>query len=142
MSKPPIFVDSGFWFALTDRGDAYHARALGWLREATSQARSFVTTSGILVELGDGWHRAGAWQRFGPIIDKVRSDPNYAVEHVDVALFDAALALRKQHADKHWGLTDCQSFVVMKRKRLVDALSCDQHFNQAGFRALLLIDPP
>lgn len=34
--------------------------------------------------------------------------------------------------------TDCISFVVMREKNLIDALTADRHFIQAGFRALLL----
>ena len=35
------------------------------------------------------------------------------------------------------GLTDCISFVVMEERGITDALAYDQHFVQAGFRALL-----
>jgi len=40
-------------------------------------------------------------------------------------------------SDKTWGLTDAVSFVVMQEQNLVDALTTDEHFHQAGFRALL-----
>jgi len=39
--------------------------------------------------------------------------------------------------DKEWGLTDCISFIVMGDPGLTDALTADEHFEQAGFRALL-----
>ena len=35
------------------------------------------------------------------------------------------------------GLTDRISFVVMEERGITDALAYDQHFVQAGFRALL-----
>lgn len=34
-------------------------------------------------------------------------------------------------------LTDCISFVVMEDEKIVDALTGDKHFEQAGFNALL-----
>jgi uncharacterized protein len=40
--------------------------------------------------------------------------------------------------DKDWGLTDCSSFEIMRRKRIVQALTADEHFVQAGYQALLL----
>jgi predicted nucleic acid-binding protein len=39
--------------------------------------------------------------------------------------------------DKEWSLTDCISFVVMEREGLTDALTGDNHYEQAGFVALL-----
>lgn len=40
-------------------------------------------------------------------------------------------------ATKNWSLVDCISFVVMRQRRLTDALTRDGHFEQAGIRALL-----
>ena len=42
-----------------------------------------------------------------------------------------------QRLDKDWSLTDCISFVVMRRRGLTDALTSDHHFEQAGFSILL-----
>jgi predicted nucleic acid-binding protein len=43
-----------------------------------------------------------------------------------------------QRLDKEWGLTDCVSFIVMQDRKITEALTTDEHFEQAGFRALLL----
>jgi len=53
-------------------------------------------------------------------------------------LYTSAAALYKKYVDKKWGLTDCVSFVVMRERGLQEALSADDDFRQAGFRALLL----
>ncbi len=45
---------------------------------------------------------------------------------------DASYAIAKE-----WGLTDCISFVVMQKRSITEALTADDHFRQAGFRALL-----
>ena len=46
--------------------------------------------------------------------------------------------MNKKRMDKGGGLTDCTSFIVMQRYDVTDALTTDGHFQQAGFRALLL----
>lgn len=53
-------------------------------------------------------------------------------------LLHRGFALYKARPDKEWGLTDCISFVVMEDHGLTEALTADHHFEQAGFRALLL----
>jgi len=47
------------------------------------------------------------------------------------------LALFCSRLDKEWGLIDCVSFIVMQERGLTNALTTDEHFEQAGFRALL-----
>ena len=44
----------------------------------------------------------------------------------------------EKRGDKEWGLTDCISFIVMDENDLKEAFTTDDHFQQAGFRALLL----
>jgi predicted nucleic acid-binding protein len=43
----------------------------------------------------------------------------------------------REYDDKEWGLTDCCSFVVMRRQDIKDAFTADKHFEQAGFNQLI-----
>jgi predicted nucleic acid-binding protein len=54
--------------------------------------------------------------------------------------FNDALGFYERRADKAWSLTDCISFQVMTQRGIVDALTADHHFEQAGFHALLRED--
>ena len=47
------------------------------------------------------------------------------------------VALYAERPDKDWSLTDCISFVVMRKMDITEALTGDRHFEQAGFTALL-----
>ncbi|MGH9941413.1 MAG: type II toxin-antitoxin system VapC family toxin [Pyrinomonadaceae bacterium] len=53
-------------------------------------------------------------------------------------LFSEGLSLYRQRQDKAWGITDCTSFVVMQEHQFSEALTTDDDFVQAGFRALML----
>jgi predicted nucleic acid-binding protein len=52
-------------------------------------------------------------------------------------LFHRGLALYDERPDKGWSLTDCISFLVMADEHVIEALTGDHHFEQAGFTALL-----
>jgi len=47
--------------------------------------------------------------------------------------FEDAWTLFKKNKDKGWSFTDCSSFSVMRRLRLLEAIATDRHFRQAGF---------
>ena len=53
-------------------------------------------------------------------------------------LYSQAMEFYRQRPDKEWGITDCISFVVMQDYGLTDTLTTDEHFNQSGFKALLI----
>jgi len=138
MTNSPIFVDTGYLIALINQSDRHHLAAAGWARKLMNSPQPCITTSAILVEFADGICKARVWQRFRSVFDFLRNDPRTKVVDVDRNLFDRAVELRNARVDKDWGLTDCLSFVVMQDSESTDALSCDSHFVQAGFRALLL----
>jgi predicted nucleic acid-binding protein len=50
---------------------------------------------------------------------------------------DAGWQLYHDRADKDWGVIDCISFTIMQERNIVEALTGDRHFQQAGFVALL-----
>lgn len=67
--------------------------------------------------------------------------PNSAIV-VRQQLYTRAFQLYRQRLDKEWGLIDCVSFIVMQDRGIIAALTTDEHFQQAGFRALLREDFP
>ena len=48
-----------------------------------------------------------------------------------------AFALVRAHQDKTYSLCDAQSFVVMDRLRIREAIAADDDFRRYGFRTLL-----
>lgn len=128
------FVDTQFVIALVNRRDQDHQRAVELSHAFTNQ--SLLTTELVLVEIGDAL--AGEFRREAmQLIEFFRRAANVEIAALTPALFDDAFALYCSRHDKDWGLTDCVSFVVMSREQVRDALTFDQHFEQAGFSALL-----
>jgi len=72
---------------------------------------------------------------------RVRADARIEVVPIDAELLGAAHQLYRDRPDKSWSLTDCLSFLVMERRGLVQALTTDGDFEQAGMNALMLSLP-
>src|SRR5260370_36496295 len=75
------------------------------------------------------------------LIDHLQQRPDVELVALAPELWQRAWDLYRQREDKAWSLTDCFSFLVMQDAGLVDALTADEHFRQAGFRAVLLEAP-
>ena len=130
-----VFADTTFYVALINRDDALHASANGWAR---SNARSVVTTEFVLLEVANFFKRPGGdREKFAAFVEAVQSDAATAIVPADSAHFRRGLAFFAQRNDKEWSLTDCISFIVMHEQGLLEALTADRHFEQAGFQALL-----
>ncbi len=93
-------------------------------------------TEAILVEIGNALARSNR-STAAAFINSCYVTPKVNVVSVDRTLMQRAIDFYRDREDKEWGLTDCISFIVMGDHGLTDALTADEHFEQAGFRALL-----
>lgn len=139
MSGERLFLDTVFIQALLSGRDQYHAQAQAFLPRVRAAAEVWVTEA-VLVEVGNA---LGASNRMAAVtfIRQCYKTANMRVVSVDTSLLQEALDLYQSRSDKAWGLTDCISFVVMQRQGLIDALTADNHFTQAGYRTMLAEKP-
>ena len=98
------------------------------------------TTDYILLEVGNSLIRGSDRGLFVEFFVGC-ADPRTEVVPAAAEWLNAGVDLFTARADQTWSLTDCISFSVMNRRQLTDALTADHHFEQAGFRALLLHPP-
>ena len=137
--KAPIFVDTGYILALANTRDKYHSMA----RDVSFRVKPpFLTTEAVLVEIGNALSGL-KWRSIAiTTLEDLRSDPiHIEVLPVDTALFERAFTLYRSRRDKAWGMTDCISFIVMRERGLLQALTTDQDFEQAGFQNILTSRP-
>ena len=130
-----VFADSFYFFALLSRHDSYHERIVELLESSRFR---LVTTSFVLIEVGDGLAGGRRRTKLVDLIDEIRSDPANTIVPASEGLLEQGLDLYRKRDDKTWSITDCISFVVMKKMGIAEALTGDKHFVQAGFKALLL----
>ena len=138
----PVFLDTAYVNALVNTRDQWHGAAIRWERQLASERRRLITTEFVLVEIADGLARVSFRLQAAQLIAALQVSALVEIIPATSVLFAAALELYRNRPDKDWGLTDCASFVAMHERALSEALTTDDHFQQAGFRALLLEDAP
>lgn len=129
-----FFVDSFAFLAMVNRRDEMHARAVEAFR---SSRRALVTTAWVLTELADGLCLPQGRRVFLELEARLRADPRVTIVPPSLELYERGLQLYRDRPDKDWPLTDCISFEVMRERGIVEALTGDRHFGQAGFIVLL-----
>ena len=67
----------------------------------------------------------------------VLHDSNVEIVWVEKPLHRQALDLLQARRDKEYSLCDAVSFVLMRERGIVEALTTDKHFVQEGFTRLL-----
>jgi predicted nucleic acid-binding protein len=70
------------------------------------------------------------------LLDSLETDPRVEIIPLSEQLYTRASQLYRERPDKEWALTVCVSFVVMEDRGINEALTTDEHFQQAGFQAL------
>jgi predicted nucleic acid-binding protein len=132
-----LFLDASFAIALSAPSDQHHARAVELAGLIESQSDRLITTHAVLLEIGNALARQRYRGQAIELLRAIHADPSVEVVPLSELLYNRAFELYQRRRDKDWGLTDCVSFELMTERGLQDALTADDHFRQAGFRALL-----
>jgi predicted nucleic acid-binding protein len=136
-----MFLDSSFIVARFTPRDQFHETATQ-LGLRVDQCKEIWTTEAVLLEIAAAFRAPSQRRAAVRVWDQFHSESRCRLTQISGGLLERGMELFRQSQDKAWSLTDCISFVVMQDQHLTDALSCDHHFLQAGFRALLLEPPP
>jgi hypothetical protein len=132
-----LFLDSAFSIALAAPNDQYHAQAVSLAEHIESEDMQLITTRAVVLEIGNALAKQRYRQAAIALLEALEADPRVEIVPVSEQLCRRGFQLYHNRDDKGWGLTDCVSFVVMQEQGLTEALTPDEHFQQAGFRALL-----
>ncbi len=132
-----LFLDTAFAIALISPKDAFHEKALELAKQIEKTQTHLVTTRAVVIEIGNALSKASMRESAIELIDSMEEDETVAIVPISDEIYNGAFDLFRSRLDKEWGLTDCISFLVMKQRGIANALTTDQHFQQAGFVALM-----
>ncbi len=133
----PVFLDASGLIAVANTDDQWHFQAEAAWSDLIVSNPPLVTTSLVLLELGDGLSRINQRSLAVVLYDRLRMSPRVRIMPASLELEAAAWELFRQRPDKTWGVTDCASFIVMKQLGIEAAFTVDRHFEQAGFQRLI-----
>ncbi len=136
---PELFADTSGWGNLADTSQSFHRLAAGIYRTARQQGYQVITTNYVIAELVAPLTSPLHIPRSTIVsfVEGLKNSPYVELVHVDAALDGEAWHLLRSRQDKDWSLVDCASFVLMQRRGIIEALTSDHHYEQAGFVRLL-----
>jgi uncharacterized protein len=130
---PAYFVDTSAWFDIVNSQAPHHAQLSSLVQQ---QDVLLLTTTYVLAELAALLVARSGHDLAAVVGNIIRSTRSIHLAHPDVAEESRAWRLFLERADKTYSLTDCLSFVTMRRLGLDTALATDHHFRQEGFVVL------
>jgi len=128
------FADTFYFLALLDSREERHLNAV---QASHDRQLQIVTTEWVLTEFGDAYCHPEDRPDFVALYRLLHEHPRVTIVPATTQLFRRGVDFFGQRPDKEWSLTDCLSFIVMQDQGLLNALTGDKHFEQAGFVALL-----
>ncbi len=132
-----VFLDTSYAIALSSERDSFHRKALELSEKLETEKTKLITTRPVLLEIGNALSGLRFRAAAVKLLIALESDPNVGIVPLTESLYHQAFSLFCQREDKSWGLIDCISFTVMQERRITEALTTDEHFQQAGFIILL-----
>ena len=110
-----LFLDANFVIALEVSDDQHHNEATHHWKNLMETRFSLVTTSYVFDEVVTYLNSRLQHDKAVKLGNNLLNAANIEVVQVDESLFYEAWSYFEQHADKTYSLTDCVSFVLMKR---------------------------
>ncbi len=132
-----VFLDAAYAIALASSRDEFHEKAVQLAGVIRSEGTKLVTTRAVILEIGNALSKQRYRTPAVKLLEALETDANVGIVALTETLYEQAFRLFRERMDKEWGIIDCISFVVMRERKILSALTTDEHFQQAGFRALL-----
>ena len=130
-----VFLDTAYIMALIRQNDKHHSLAIEISKQIKAEKIQLITTEAILIEAAGFLAKVKFRNKYSITVNEIRK--NVLVEKIIDESLHLAWSMYEKMFDKEWSLTDCYSFVAMKKYDLKQALTTDKHFEQAGFERLL-----
>ncbi len=129
-----MFLDTAGLLICFNNTEKQYARASALF----VQAHHKLTHSYVLAEFSTlAYQRGLSRSASREFVHRLLNSPSVQIVWVNDTLHRQALDLLEARPDKAYSLCDAVSFVLMRQRGIVEALTTDHHFAQEGFNRLL-----
>jgi len=129
-----MLLDTSGLMCLFDRDDFCHEDAKTFFNASSFR----ITHNYVLSEFVALTNARRAPRKLSlDFVTSIQDDISIKTVYVDESLHRDALNLSQERLDKTWSLCDAVSFLLMQQHGIIEALTTDHHFEQAGFIRLL-----
>ena len=129
-----MLVDTSGFFSIHSEADKQHEKA----DEIYNQSWFRLTTNYVLDEfVALGSARRLSREKILAFSEEILIDETVEIVWINKDLHSKAVELLKNRKDKSYSLCDAVSFVVMRERKITEALTTDHHFEQESFIRLL-----
>ena len=131
-----VFVDTGAWLALNDKHDQFFEKAME-VRRRIEKDKIELITSDFVFDESLTFIRYRVSHEVAVLFgSSIMHSTIVTMMSVDNDVLHQAFEIFKKYKDQAFSLTDCTSFVLMKRLKLRTCFTFDSHFSQMGFSLL------
>lgn len=134
-----VFVDTSGWAEFLVQTEPFHLETKRLMQQWYTNGTIVMTTNYVLLELVallTSPLRIPRYQQI-QVIETIKASSWVTIIHLDKTMDKMGWKLLTERPDKTWSLVDCTSFVIMQQHKILEALTTDHHFEQAGFIRLL-----
>ena len=129
-----MLIDTSGFLCLIHKDESEHSDAVRIYNEAPSYlTHNYILDEFVPLANVRGFPRTESLKFSRQLL----TDLTIELIWVDQVLHESALNLLENRRDKLYSLCDAVSFVLMRERGIVDALTTDKHFEQEGFVRLL-----
>ena len=133
MKNNTIFIDTGAWYALADRTDEHHNRAVKKYPALLKRYHHLTTTNLEVAETYILIRRALGFQPAVSFLNNLSSSLRITKIYSDTTLEFKTEKILAKYQDQDFSYTDAVSFAVMRELKIGKAFAFDSHFSTAGF---------
>lgn len=127
-----VFVDTGYFIALMQASDQWHAAAVA----ADNPDLNLITSNEVVNETISLLRARNFLSLALDFLREIRQGNEIHIVYVDAAIQSAAWDLFAKFAGAGANAVDCTSFAMMQRLGVKSAFTFDKHFRTAGFQII------